>query len=203
MPDPPKNSDLHGSAPDNSPVALLLLEVINDFDYPDGEKLFECARPTVPRLRQLKRAAKAAAVPVLYVNDNFGRWQSDFKKLIEHCLETERGRAFAAQLTPDDDDYFVLKPKHSGFYGTTLELLLRYLQARTVVLAGLTGDMCVLFTAMDAYLRDFHLVIPADCVASCVVEHNDHALAHMQRVLKADIVTSETLEFHALKRRHD
>ena len=197
-----KNSDLHGSAPDTSSVALLLMDVINDFAYEDGERLFACAKPLAPRLKKLKSRAKAAGIPVVYVNDNFGRWQSDLQKLVEHCLEPgSRGRSFVEELKPDDDDYFVLKPKHSGFFGTTLALLLRYLEARTLVIAGLTGDMCVLFTAQDAFLRDFELVIPEDCVVSCEQDDNRHALAHMRRVMKAVTTPSDDLDFAALRRR--
>ena len=201
MADPPKNSDLHGNAPDNSPLALVLLDVINDFQFEDGEKLYECAQPLAPRIRKLKARAKQAGVPVVYVNDNFGRWQSDFRRLVDHCLEPgQRGRSFVEQLKPDEDDYFVLKPKHSGFYGTTLELLLRYLQARRLIIAGLTGDMCVMFTAQDAYLRDFELHVPEDCVVSCVPTDNDYALAHIRRVLKADTAPSERLDIERLMR---
>ncbi len=111
-----------------------------------------------------------------------------------------RGQPLAARLRPEPDDYFVLKPKHSGFYSTTLELLLGAFQAQTVILTGLTGDICVLFTANDAYMRDFHLVVPADCVASQDPDENRHALGHMQRVLKADIRPATALDLDALMR---
>ena len=195
-----KNSDLHGSAPDTSSVALLLMDVINDFEYEDGDRLLSCAKPLAPRLKKLKSRAKEAGIPVIYVNDNFGRWQSDLQKLVEHCLEpSSRGRSFVELLKPDEDDYFVLKSKHSGFYGTTLALLLRYLEARTLVIAGLTGDMCVLFTAQDAFLRDFELVIPEDCVVSCEQDDNRYALAHMRRVMKAVTTPSDDLDLAALR----
>jgi nicotinamidase-related amidase len=198
---PAKNDDLHGSAPDDAAVALLLIDVINDLEFDGGDTLLTQALPMATQIAALKRRAKHAGIPAIYVNDNFGRWQSDFAKLLAHCLEDGvRGRPLAEQLRPEDDDYFVLKPKHSGFYATTLELLLRYLQVTTVILTGLTGDICVLFTANDAYMRDLHLVIPADCVASRQPDENRHALAHMQRVLKADIRPSTALDFQALKR---
>jgi nicotinamidase-related amidase len=97
----------------------------------------------------------------------------------------------------------VLKPKHSGFYAMTLDLLLRYLQVTTVILTGLTGDVCVLFTANDAYMRDFHLVVPADGVASLHPDENRHALTHMHRVLHADIRPSTALDLNALKRQSE
>src|SRR6185503_11400451 len=106
-------------------------------------------------------------IPAIYVNDNFGKWQSDFKKTLEHVLtEGCRGRPVAEILQPDEEDYFVLKPKHSGFFSTTLEILLEYLEVKTLILTGIAGNNCVLFTANDAYMRDLHLVVPADCVVS-------------------------------------
>ena len=200
---PAKNEDLHGNVPDKAEVALLLIDVINDLEFDSGETLLRHALPMAERLQRLKRRAKEAEVPVVYVNDNFGRWQSDFKKLLEHCLgEGVTGRPLAELLRPDeDDDYFVLKPKHSGFFSTTLDILLDYLQARTLVLTGLTGDICVLFTASDAYMRDFHLFVPEDCVASSDPRENEHALEHMRRVLKADTRPSREINFAELKRR--
>jgi nicotinamidase-related amidase len=196
-----KNDDLHGNAPDDADVALLLIDVINDLEFDGGEALLTQALPMAAHIAELKRRAKHAGIPAVYVNDNFGRWQSDFARLLAHCLDDGvRGQPLAEQLQPAPEDYFVLKPKHSGFYATTLEILLRYLKVTTVILTGLTGDNCVLFTANDAYMRDLHLVVPADCVASIHPDENRHALTHMQRVLKADIRPSTALDLNALQR---
>jgi nicotinamidase-related amidase len=201
---PAKNEDLHGFVPDKAEVALLLIDVINDLEFSSGEQLLKHALPMAEKLAALKQRAKAAKVPVIYVNDNFGKWQSDFKSVLTHCLaEDVRGKPVAELLQPEEDDYFVLKPKHSGFFSTTLDTLLDYLQVKILVLTGLTGDICVLFTANDAYMRDFHLVIPADCVASSDADENRHALAHMERVLKADTRPSNEIDFNELKRPHD
>jgi nicotinamidase-related amidase len=155
---PLNNHDLHGNVPDDADVALLLIDVINDLEFDGGEALLTPALPMAEQIATLKRQAKQASIPVVYVNDNFGRWQSDFAKLLAHCLgDGVRGQPLAERLRPEPDDYFVLKPKHSGFYATTLDLLLRYLKVTTVILTGLTGDICVLFTANDAYMRDLHL----------------------------------------------
>lgn len=182
------NRDLHGSAPDKCAVALLLIDVINDLDFPEGEQLLEHALPMARQIQTLKQRAVEAGVPVIYVNDNFGRWQSNFSAQVEHVLhDGVRGQAIAELLHPGEDDYFILKPKHSGFYSTTLELLLRYLEVKTVVLTGIAGNICVLFTANDAYLRDLRVVVPADCVASNTKVENDAALDVMQKILKADI----------------
>ena len=193
---PAKNKDLHGNAPDKSDTALLLIDVINDLEFPEADDLLQAALPAAARILDLKGRAKSADVPVVYVNDNFGRWQSNFHTQIEHCLnDGVRGEPIARLLKPDGDDYFVLKPKHSGFYSTTLDLLLRYLGTRTVICTGFAGDICVLFTANDAYLRDLHIVVPEDCVASNTPEDNEHALDVMRKVLKADTRPSAEIEF--------
>ena len=186
-----QNSDLHGSAPDRSPVALLLIDVINDLEFEGGEKLLRHALPAARRIAAFKKRCVDTGIPAIYVNDNFGKWRSDFKKLISHCLDNNtRGREIVELLKPAGDDYFVLKPKHSGFYSTTLDLLLKHLGANTLILAGFTADVCILFTANDAYMRDYRLVIPADCVASQDETENQRALSFMQRVLKADVTPS-------------
>ena len=193
------NADLHGSVPDTAKVALILIDVINDLEFPGAEQLLAHALPMAHRLAALKRRAKAAHIPVIYVNDNFGRWQSDFTKLVAHCLtDGVRGRPVAKLLQPESDDYFVLKPKHSGFFSTTLDTLLRYLGAQTLILTGMAGNICVLFTANDAYMRDYGLVVPADCVVSNTVAENEHALAQMQKVLKADITPAGDLDLESL-----
>lgn len=199
---PAKNENLHGNVPDNADIALVLIDVINDLEFEGGEELFKYALPMAERLADFKRRAKAARIPVIYVNDNFKKWQSDLHKLVEHCLnENVRGKSVVELLKPDEDDYFVLKPKHSGFYATVLETLLLYLQVKTLVLTGLTGNMCVLFTANDAYLRDYNLIIPADCIASITEEDNAYCLRHMRNALKADTTPSTELDWEELKRR--
>ena len=113
----PESKDLHGNAPDKSNVALLLIDIISDFEFEDGEKLFRYALPMARRIADLKKKAKRAGVPVIYVNDNFGKWQSNFRFLLDHALDKKvRGSKIAELLKPDESDYFVLKPKHSGFY---------------------------------------------------------------------------------------
>src|SRR5688500_2140833 len=196
---PAKNPDLHGNVPDDAPVALVIVDVINDLQFPGGERLLRHALPMADRLSALKRRAKAAGIPVIYANDNFGRWKSDFRRILERCLQDgARGRPLAQRLAPDEDDYFVLKPKHSAFFATTLHVLLRYLGVRTVILTGLTANSCVLFTAADAFMRDFHLVVPADCVASIDVTDNRRALEHMRKTLGADVRSSRSIALSRL-----
>lgn len=199
---PAKNHDLHGNAPDTAPVALLIIDMISDFEFEDGERLYHQTLPIVDRIAALKQRVRAAGLPVIYVNDNWGRWQSNLEKLVQYVIETPtRGAPIAQRLRPQDDDYFVLKPKQSGFFATTLETLLHYLGTRLLILTGIAGDICVLFTANDAYMRDYHLVIPADCVASRDEPSNARALAHCRSVLQADLTPSTALDLERLVRR--
>ena len=183
---PTKNPNLHGSAPDKSKTALLLIDVINDLEFPEAEQMADAAVMMAGHLARLKKRAKKAGVPAIYVNDNFGRWKSDFRVTIEHCLKKNvRGREVTEILRPREEDYFVLKPKHSGFFATTLEILLRYLGSETLILTGIAGNFCVLFTANDAYMRDYNLIVPRDCTVSNTPKENEAALELMRKFLKA------------------
>ena len=189
------------TAVERSSAALLLIDVINDLEFPGGEKLARFVLPMARRLARLKQRARASRVPAIYVNDNFGRWRSDFRKLVARCLdEGARGREMVRLLEPDDEDYFVLKTKHSCFYATSLEALLRQIGATTLVLGGVAGDICVLFTANDAYLRDYRVLVPADCVASETGEENRRALAVMRRILAVRTAPSARVRFDRLGR---
>ncbi|HJQ12249.1 MAG TPA: isochorismatase family cysteine hydrolase [Gemmatimonadaceae bacterium] len=196
---PAKNSDLHGNVPDESPVALILIDVINDMDFDSGEALFRNALPAAQNLARLKKRAREAGVATIYVNDNFGKWRSDFRQQLDHVLDDDcRGEPIARLLSPDQEDYFVLKAKHSGFYHTQLDLLIDYLQVKTVILAGFATDMCVLFTASDAYLRDLEIFVPPDCSAAATKEHHQTALDHMSRVLHVDTTPSKEIDLTEL-----
>jgi nicotinamidase-related amidase len=181
------------------PAALLLIDVINDMDFEGSESLVRFAEPMARRLHDLKHRARAAGIPTIYINDNFGKWRSDFRSLVDHCIHDDvPGRQVARLLQPDEHDYFVLKPKQSAFYGTTLDTLLRSLGTKIAILTGIAGDNCVLFSANDAYMRDLELHIPCDCIASETKEQNDYALALMARVCKADTRPSTELDLAAL-----
>lgn len=180
--------DLHGNAPDNSKVVLLLVDVINDLEFEGGEILAQHALPAAKTIAEVKSRAGRAGIPTIYVNDNFGRWRSDFRTLVSHCIDDDtRGRPIVEILTPRPEDYFVLKPKQSGFYSTTLDLLLKHLGARTLIIAGFTGDICILFTAIDAHIRDYQLILPSDCIVSQDMNENARVLSYAARVLDADI----------------
>ncbi len=196
---PERNADLHGNVPDKSDVALLLIDVINDLEFPEGQAMLRQAEPMAVRLAEFKKRARAVGVPVVYVNDNFGRWRSDFRQQVEHCLEEGVcGRPLVEKLRPEEDDYFVLKPKNSGFYSTTLDILLRYLGVQRLILTGIAAENCVLFTASDAYMRDYHLFVPRDAVASASEREAEHALRQLESLLKADTRPTTELDIERL-----
>ena len=199
---PAKNADLHGFAPDACPVALLLIDWINDLEFEGGRRLLAPAVRAAARVAALKARARDVGIPGIYANDNFGRWRSNFGDVVEHVLADDvRGRPLAERLMPDRDDYFVLKPKHSAFFSTTLDTLLKYLQVERVILTGLTADMCVLITATDAHMRDLEIHVPQDCTASMSPAVNREALRYMARVPKADTTRSTRLDLRKLAQR--
>ena len=194
-----------GEAPVAIPVsgtALLLIDVINDLAFDGSEALVAQAESMAAPLARLKRRATAAGVPTIYINDNFGQWRSDFRRTVAHCTaRSSPGHRVSTRLRPTARDYFVLKPKHSGFFDTTLDTLLEKLRIRRVILTGVAGNICVLFTANDAYMREYKIFAPADCIASNTAADNDHALRQIKTVLKGDVAVSTRLEFQANRRR--
>jgi nicotinamidase-related amidase len=188
-------------APVGVPVAgtaLLLIDVINDLAFDGSEALVEQAESMAAPLARLKRHATAAGVPTIYINDNFGQWRSDFRRTVAHCTaRSSPGHRVSRRLRPSARDYFVLKPKHSGFFDTTLDTLLETLRIRRLILTGIAGNICVLFTANDAYMREYKIFAPSDCIVSNTAVENDHALRQIKTVLKANIAVSARLRFQA------
>lgn len=193
---PQSSPDLHGNAPDRSEVALLLVDVINDLEFDSGKKLLKPALQAAKQLQALKERALRAGVPCIYANDNFGRWRSDFNMQVRHCLQDDvRGVELAKLLKPGDHDYFVLKPKHSAFYQTCLNVLLEHLGVGTLIIGGVTTDSCVTFTANDAYLRGYGVIVPRNGTASAVARNHTGALAQMERTLHAKTPKCEQIRF--------
>lgn len=196
---PQDSHDLHGNAPDQSPTALLVIDMINDLEWPGGDKAVGTAEAAAERIAALKKEARARGIPVIYANDNFGKWRSDFREVVKHCLEDGvRGQKVVELLRPEREDYFVLKPKHSAFFESTLATLLEHLGTRHLILTGLTADICVLMTASDAFMRGYKVHVPADCVASIEPIDTKQALRYMQRVLNADLTPSTDLDLDAM-----
>jgi nicotinamidase-related amidase len=196
-----KNQDLHGNTPDRSPVAVIVLDMINDLEFPEGEQVLRAALPAAERIAALAARAREAGVPVIFANDNFGRWRSNLDEVVDHVLhDGVRGQPLAERLRPAPDDYVVLKPKHTAFFATPLDTLLKHLGTERLVLTGMSTEMCVLFTAMDAHVRDLHLHVPADCVASAHPGRNRQALRYLEEVLGADVRESGEVDLEALSR---
>ena len=179
-------------------TALLLIDVINDLAFDGSDALVDQAEAMAAPLARLKRRATAAGVPAIYINDNFGQWRSDFRNTVAHCTaRSSPGRRVSLRLKPTSRDYFVLKPKHSGFFDTTLDTLLETLRIRRVILTGIAGNICVLFTANDAYMREYKIFAPSDCIVSNTAADNDHALRQIETVLKGNVAPSRRLTFQA------
>ena len=182
-------------------TALLLIDVINDLNFEGSDAIVAQAEAMAGPLARLKRRATAAGVPAIYINDNFGQWRSDFRRTVAHCTSrSSPGRRVSTRLRPTARDYFVLKPKHSGFFDTTLDTLLEALRIRRLILTGIAGNICVLFTANDAHMREYKIFAPADCIVSNTVADNEHALRQIQKVMKGNVAASTRLRFHARPR---
>lgn len=175
-------------------TALIIIDVINHFQFKNGDKLFEHTQNILLPLLQLKKHAKLNRLPIIYINDHYNLWQANFQKIIDMCI-TKKNENYLKKIAPDEDDYFLIKPKHSAFYGTSLNTLLYHLHIKSLIITGIAGNICVLFTANDAYMRDFKLYCPQDCIASVDQQDNKYALTMMSNVLKANTNKSKELPF--------
>ena len=183
------------------PVALLLVDVINDFDFPEASGLLALAGGAVERIETLLARGHAQQVPIIYVNDNFGDWRSDFRSTVARCCDPSRqGAALVRRLAPRLDDYFVLKPQHSGFYHTPLELLLEKLETEVVILCGFSTNSCITSTAMDAHMRGFGVIVPRDTTAANSARIRSDALRALQLTVHANTAESATIDFASLGR---
>ncbi len=185
--------------PSPVPVALLVVDVLTTFDFPDGDAILHHAVGIRDALVTLKARARALAIPVLYVNDNFGDWRSEKEVLIGRCLEG-KGKDFVRPLLPDSEDYFVLKPMHSAFYMTPLEVLLQHLQVETLILTGLTSSSCITVTAHDANMRGFDLYVPSDCSCSRSPKEHADALELLEAMAAARLTLSSSLKLQQMIR---
>ena len=180
-------------------AALILVDVINHFEFPDGTRLLKNALPIASRLARLKERCRRAGIPAIYVNDNFGQWRSNASKLLEYCLRKgARGREFVERLRPDDQDYLVLKPMHSAFYQSPLDVLLRHLGASSLILAGLASNSCIICTAYDANMRDFRLFVPWDCCAARSMKEHRQAMENIGTMGNAKVLRSSAIQLGRL-----
>ncbi len=170
-------------------AALLIIDMINTFDFEGGDALRARAEAIAGPIAKLREAFDAADLPTVYVNDNFGEWHSEKSRLIEQAL-ADAPEALEA-LKPRECDYFVLKPQFSGFYATNLPVLLPKLGVRRLVLTGVATDICVLFTAGDAHMRDYALWVPGDAVATQDEDRGRWALEIIAQSMGADIAATK------------
>jgi nicotinamidase-related amidase len=178
-----------------SRVVLLLIDFINPLDFPEAEDLAAPAVEAAQATAALKTALHKAGVPAIYANDNYGGWQSDFQSLVERCAAGKGASAQMAKLLrPQSGDLTILKPRHSAFLGSPLDLLLSRMHAREIIITGLATDICVQLTAMDGFLRDYKLRVPADCTAAESPDYKKQSIAYMERVLKCDVSPSAFIE---------
>lgn len=178
------------SKPNNT--ALLIVDMINSFQFDMGEHLAEKTKQIVPRILSLKKHAKQNNWPIIYINDHYGLWKADIDAIRKEC-KNEISWDIIESISPQKEDYFLIKPKHSAFYETALHTLLTELQVTRLIITGIAGNICVLFTANDAYMREYSIMIPKDCTASNSNEDNDFALTMMESVLFAEITTEKQI----------
>lgn len=181
------------------PVALLLVDVINDFNFPDGDALLALAGNAAPHIEALLGRAHEIGVPVVYVNDNFGNWRSDFHTTVARCSGlASRAAPLVRLLAPRSEDYFVLKPKHSGFFHTPLQILLQELQTEVIIVCGFATNSCVAFTANDAHMLGYRVIVPRDTTAANTEWIAEAALRQLQATVHAKTCESTALDFARL-----
>ncbi|WP_253717367.1 isochorismatase family cysteine hydrolase [Sphingomonas sp. AP4-R1] len=146
--------------------ALLIIDMISTLEFPEADKMLPAIRSAALAIAKLRAAADRQRIPVIYINDNFGEWHSERFRLVERALQNARAVDIVSALAPRDGDYFIIKPQFSGFYATNLPVLLPKLGVDRLVLTGMAADVCVLFTAADAHMRDYRLWIPSDAVCA-------------------------------------
>jgi len=176
-------------------AALLIIDMVNGFDFDGAELLKPKAAKAALAILNLKKVMADRGWPIIYVNDNFGEWHSERSRLIARALQNDN--PITELLKPNDEDYFIIKPQFSGFYATNLPVLLPKLGVNRLILTGIATDICVLFTAADAHMRDYGLWIPKDAVAAESDERGRWALDIM-----AGSMTAETAPTHELSLVH-
>ncbi|WP_294391845.1 isochorismatase family cysteine hydrolase [uncultured Sphingomonas sp.] len=174
-------------------TALLILDMITELDFGGAADMRQQTLDAADAILRLRDEADDADMPVIYVNDNFGEWHSEQSRLLERALSSKDAREMVAKLMPREDDYFIIKPQFSGFYATNLPVLLPKLGVDSLIITGIAADICVLFTAADAHMRDYRLWIPQDAVAAETVERRDWALQIMKQSMKAEVQATSKL----------
>ncbi|OQR63473.1 isochorismatase [Streptomyces maremycinicus] len=181
-------------AQDRAGLALVVIDMINTYDHEDADLLIPSVRQVVPVLAELIGRAREADVPVVYANDNFGRWRSHHGELVDTALAGPHA-GLIEPIRPDDESLFVVKARHSAFYETPLAYLLGRLGVGHVVLTGQVTEQCVFYSALDAHIRHLEVTVPRDAVASIHAPLEDAALDMMERNMGALITTAKDIDF--------
>jgi nicotinamidase-related amidase len=175
-------------------TALIVIDMLNAYEHQDADALTRSVEATVPRIAELIARAKDEDVPTIYVNDNFGAWTSDRHQLLETAL-AGRHRHLVEPVAPAEEALFVVKARHSIFFQTPLEYLLGQEDVDRVVLAGQVTEQCVLYSALDAYIRQLKVVIPRDAVAHIHEHLAEASLELMERNMDAEIAAAADVRF--------
>jgi nicotinamidase-related amidase len=169
--------------------ALLIIDMVNQLDFPEGKRLLAHALPAARRIARLRKRLKAHGVPVVFVNDNFTHWQEDFRQLVAICSQPDAtGAPLLQALPPEPDDYNMLKPQHSAFYNSALEVLLQQLDVQRVILTGIATDQCILASALGARMRRLETIVASDGTAAITPQRHRNALAVM-RGMEVEVAT--------------
>jgi nicotinamidase-related amidase len=174
-------------------TALIVIDMINSYDHPDAEKLTKSVEKALPKMVDLVKRAAGEDVTTIYVNDNFGAWNSNREELVEAALEGEY-KELVEPIRPEKDTAFVVKARHSIFFETPLSYLLTENDVERVVLVGQATEQCILYSALDAYIRHFEVAIPRDAVAHIHEHLAEAAFEMMELNMDADISDAESIE---------
>ncbi len=174
-----------------SETALLVIDMMNTYRHKDAEVLATNVAEIVDPLAGLiSRARDRDDVDVIYVNDNYGDFTADFEDIVNAALDGERSD-LVSPIAPGTESLRVLKVRHSAFYASSLDYLLSRLETRHLIITGQVTEQCILYSALDAYVRHLSFIIPADCVANIDPELGDAALTMMHKNMHAELVPAE------------
>ena len=175
-------------------TALIVIDMLNTYDHEDADRLVESVRDVLPQIVSLKDKAKAREdVKLIYVNDNHDEWEAGRETLMERALQGKHPE-LVEPIAPEGDRPFLPKGRHSAFYETAVSHLLRVEDVKRVVLVGQVTEQCVFYSALDAYLRGYEVVIPTDAVAHIVPEFARAALGMAEKNAHAELVKAGELE---------
>lgn len=167
--------------------ALVLVDVLANFGHEDGEAMFASFREALGSLEEAITAARAAGIPVVYANDDFGTWSGDRGRVLDESRRRCPEPALIDAIAPAPDDAFVCKPRYSAFDHTPLDLFLREREVQRLLLAGTATEMCVAQTAIDGRELGYQVTVLPEACASVDVANAEVALRYLEHVVGARI----------------